>query len=192
MCHWGTWGLGEPGGSWHQLHRPLAGRHCHHSWDRLQHPQVSIGRFKVTFNCENMLNVHQKSFIRRQLEDLCVDLAAFPRLCPFVLSPPSSTRWVACNCSWSFWSGSHQAGRDLPGSATLPAGGKAKPQTALHQWQVVSHPINSFSYIALQLLHLLDRPGGELCPGQMLQQLLGWLPLQMPPDDEEADFEDQV
>ena len=53
--------------------------------------------------------------------------------------------------------------------------------------------MTSFSYtFAFQLLHLLNRHGGELCPGQMLQQLLGWLPLQMPPDDEEADFEDQV
>ena len=81
----------------------------------------------------------------------------------------------------------------LPGSAPLPAGGKAKPQTALHQRQVVSHPINPFSYtFAFQLLHLLNRLGGELCPGQMLQKVLGWLPPQLPPDDEEADFEDQV
>ena len=46
--------------------------------------------------------------------------------------------------------------------------------------------------IALQLLHLLNRPGGELCPGQVLQQLLCGLPPLLPPDDEEADFQDQV
>ena len=105
----------------------------------------------------------------------------------------STTKWVACNCSWSFWSGSHQAGRDLPSSATVPAGGKAKPQTALHWREVVSHPITSFSYtFAFQLLHLLDRHWQEPHHGQMLQQLLGRLPPWLPPDDEEEDFQNQV
>ena len=93
----------------------------------------------------NLRDFHSsvKTFCRSQLEDLAVDLAAFPRLCL-----PSQC-WVPFKTAFA----NSQAGRDLPGSTPVPARGEAKPLGSLHWREVASHPITS-----LQIHHSLPAP----------------------------------